>query len=366
VTVRLLAVVLLALAATPGLNAVPGQTGALVLGTSGTSFTVDGASRFLVFVSYFDALDATALDTDFEYLAGRADGVRVFANWWDLAAPGPCRLRFSPGTVIGVGPDGSVAVRPDRLARLKIVLDRARAHGLLVDLTFAAEPVEGLSALEPDPEGRVCPSAGFTNTVRWRPYAEAVARVATALDGPEYRHVFFDLQNEAGHRLNGAGPADLALLADAVRRADPDRLLSVSMFDPDGVRQARLVARLKLACLNFHDWPRGPGWGVRTEGQVEKFRSALDRRGLRVPVYAGEPDADAYGAGTAEFRASLLGARSAGAAAWTFHTRAAHDLSRSSFVGALDADGRAFLDVLRPPGGPIVPGGSRVRPLGVN
>ena len=360
-----MALVLLVVA-TAGPGAVPRQTAGLILGSAGPSFTVNGTPRFLVFVSYFDALEAATLDADLGYLAGRVDGVRVFANWWDFAGTGPCRLRFSPGTVVGVGTDGRVSVRPDRLARLRTVLDRARAHGLLVDLTFAAEPVEGLSALAAGPDRRVCPPAGFTNTVRWRPYAEAVGRVAEALRGPDYRHVFFDLQNEAGHRLNGARPADLALLVDEVRRADPDRLLSVSMFDPDAARQARLVARLNLACLNFHDWPRGPGWGARTASQVRKFRTALDRIGLHLPIYAGEPDADAYGGGPAVFETSLNGARSAGAAAWTFHTRAGHDLSKGSFEGALPAVGRAFLGALRAPDRPFAARGARAVPLGVN
>ncbi len=318
--------------------------GALVLGTSGSRFTVDGTSRFLVFVSYFDAMDAKDLDADLDYLAGRVDGVRVFANWWNFADTKTCRLRFSPGTLIGVDADGRVSVRPDRLERLKTVLDAARAHGLLVDLTFAAETVQGLSTLDAGPDGAVCPPDDFTNTVRWREYAPAVGAVAAALEAPRYRHVLFDLQNEAGHRLNGATADDLALVADAVRRADADRLLSVSMFDPDASRQVAVVERLHLACLNFHDWPRGRGWGERTGDQVRKFRGALDRAGLRIPIYDGEPDAGAYGQGPAEFRASLRGARTAGAAAWTFHTRAAHDLSGRTLEQALDAAARTFLD----------------------
>jgi hypothetical protein len=335
----------------------------LVLGTSAGRFTVNGSPGFLVFASYFDALDAPALQSDLDYLAGHVDGVRVFATWWDFADTPACRLRFDDDALIGVAADGAVKVRPDRLARLKAVLDTARTHGLLVDLSFAAETVRGLSRLTAREDGGVCPPGSFRNQVRWRAYAPAVAEVAAALRSPEYRHVLFDLQNEAGHRLNGATPDDLAVLVSAVRAADPARLLAVSMFDPDADRQARLVDRLGLACLDFHDWPRGRGWGERTAGQVRKFRDALAATGLTVPVYAGEPDAGDYGRGTAEFAASLAGARRAGAAAWTFHTRAAHDLGGRRLVDVLGGPARTFLDGLDREG----PGSTAPFPaLGVN
>ena len=319
---------------------------ALRLGTSGGAFTVDGARRFLTFASYFDALDATSLDADLDYLAARVDGIRIFADWWDFDPASNCRLRFSPRTVIGVGADGIAVVRADRLARLKDVLGAARVRGLLVDLTFAAEPVEGLSALRADATGHVCPPADFVNRVRWSDYARAVSDVAGTLRSPAYLHVMFDLQNEAGHRLNGATDEDMAVLVTAVRAADPDRLLSVSRFEPDADKQAALVAALRLSYLNFHDWPRGPGWGARTAAQVGKFLEALARAHVSVPVYAGEPDPEAHGRGIDEFRDSVLGARQAGAGAWTLHTRAAHDLAGRGLIDALDLDTRRALDAL--------------------
>ena len=322
------------------------NTTAVQLGARGAAFTVNGRPRFLVFISEFDVLDSTSVDADFEYLASRVDGVRVFANWWDFEGDGPCRLRFSPRTVVGVGPGGGVFVRPDRLARLKAVLDSARAHGLVVDLTFAAEPVEGLSTLRADADGKVCQQRGTVNRVRWRDYAGTLAAVAQALKGPDYAHVLFDLQNEAGHPMNGATEPDLAMLAEAVRATDGSRLLTVSSFDPDPAHQVSVVRDLRLAALNFHDYPRGAGWGRRTAPQVEKFRGALDAAGLHVPIYAGEPDADGYGHGAEEFRDSLTGAERAGAAAWTFHTRAGHDLGTRTFRDALGSDARGFLDTV--------------------
>lgn len=326
---------------------VPGATGpGLRLDTMGGRFTVDGSPRFLTLVSYFDAMDAVALDADLATLARSVDGVRIFANWWD-PGDGRCRYRFSDRTLFAARPDGAIGVRPDRLVRLKHVLARARHHGLVVDLTFAADPVAGASALTAGADGTVCPPADFSNVVDWAGIATAIGETARALAQPEYAHVFFDLQNEAGHNYNRATEDDLRRLVDAVRAVDRARLISVSMFTPDADRQAGMVARLGLSMLNFHDVPRGKGWGGRTGGHVKRFRAALTRAGLDVPIYAGEPDPGAYGSELLEFKDALTGARSSGAAAWTFHTRVAYDLRIAPLDTRLDPLTRRVLSALR-------------------
>lgn len=318
----------------------------LRLGTDGEHFTVNGTARFLTLVSYFDAMDAVALDDDLARLARSVDGVRIFANWWDLG-DGGCRYRFSDRTLFERRGDGSIGVRADRLERLEHVLARARYHGLVVDLTFAADPVAGASKLVARPDGGVCPPADFVNVVNWPGIAAAMGETARALAGPEYAHVFFDLQNEAGHNYNRATEDDLRRLVDAVRGADRARLISVSMFNPDADRQAALVKGLGLSMLNFHDVPRGKGWGTRTARHVKRFRAALDRLELRVPIYAGEPDPGAYGSELQEFNNALTGARTAGAAAWTFHTRVAYDLRTAPLDTRLDPLTRRVLGALR-------------------
>ena len=90
----------------------------LRLATDGERFTVDGTPRFLTLVSYFDAMDAVALDDDLARLARSVDGVRIFANWWDLG-DGSCRYRFSDRTLFERRADGSIGVRPGRLPRCR-------------------------------------------------------------------------------------------------------------------------------------------------------------------------------------------------------------------------------------------------------
>ena len=63
------------------------------LATAGAAFTIDGRPRFLLLVSYFDALRASdaALETDFTWFAAHGiDGVRVFPNWWRCEAMRAC------------------------------------------------------------------------------------------------------------------------------------------------------------------------------------------------------------------------------------------------------------------------------------
>jgi hypothetical protein len=319
---------------------------AMRLGISGTHFTLGGEPRFLILVSDFDALDTPDVDRDFDYLKTRVDGVRIFATWWNFGE-GRCPLRFSPGTVIGVDANGKGIVRPDRLARLQTVLDSARARGLVVDLSFAADTVEGMSTLKAGPDGGVCKPSGSAARVNWTEYGSAIASVASALKSPKYNHTFFDLQNEWGHPVNGATERDLEGVVHAVRAADPKRILTISSFEPNAAKHAGSVERLGLSALNFHDFPRGRGWGSRTATQVAGFRKALGARGFTVPIYDGEPDPGGYGTGLDEFEASLTGARRSGAAAWTFHTRAGHELDKRGLVDALDPDARRFLDEAR-------------------
>jgi hypothetical protein len=319
----------------------------LTLGVSGDRLTVNGEPRFLVIVSYFDALDAKSLDADLGALARSVDGIRIFANWWDVTPEGKCRHAFTDRTLFEQTEAGAIRLRPERLARLQDVLRSARRHGLVVDLTFASEPVRGTSRLTEtvNKDGRACPEPGFRNVVDWAAVAPAFGEAAAALAADEFDHVFFDLQNEAGHALNMARDADLARLVSAVREKDPKRLLTVSSDSRNAEEQAARVRALKLSILTFHG-ERGEGWGKRTAGEVRKFHAALARAGTPVPIYVGEPDPLDHGRGDREFRESVTGARQAGAAAWTLHTRAGFQLDDQPLGDRLDPVTRQVLDAL--------------------
>ena len=315
------------------------------LSTNGTRFVVAGTPRFLVFVSYFDALDAAHLDSDLTWIAARADGIRVFVNWWDFDDRRRCATGFSDRTLIRSGPDGTVSVSRERLDRLEDVLAAARARGLVVDSTFSSESVKGVSRLEGDRDGRVCGSSSdIQNEVRLEPYARAVGEVARALAAPGFDHVLFDVQNEVNGGWGHLSPDEIAALASAIHAAAPGRPVTASSFDPEPSRQLAILQSAGLDVLTFHDWPRTKDWPERTGQQVTAFRLALAHANLERPIFAGEPDRSTHGRGASAFSISMRGAEQAGAAAWTLHTRAGFRLDTRRFKDGLDPAARRFLD----------------------
>jgi RHS repeat-associated protein len=298
-----------------------------------TSGAVTDGPRFLVMVSYFDALaalDAGVLDSDLDYLAYtlQVDGIRVFPNWWVVGTDGcytgdATRTLMAPsGALNGDDPEGPVG----RLGALLTVLTRARQRGLVVDVSLARETVPGLT-----PAG----------------YAAGVARLATVLRPS--RHLILDLQNE----WDGFGytVADLTALRTAVTTADPGRIV-VASAGPSGTAS---VAGVGFSALAVHD-PRerdtpGAWWEPAT---VTGIVTALRAVAPSAPIYfqepmpwltgrvwcgLAEPAPKAADGDPAHFRSAVLAAKTAGAAAWTFHTRQSFDLGVGSLRSRIQADG---------------------------
>ena len=163
----------------------------LALGVERDHFTVNGQAQFLVLVSYFDALRASdeTLESDFAYLKAKGiNGIRIFPNWWDWNDQAVPKIRFSKRTVF----DAQGNLRAEPLVRLRTVLDKALAHGLIVDVSFAYEVVRDLSALT---EAHLTgPSHNLTNRVKLDAYRRGIMAVTRELK--PYQHIFFDLQNE--------------------------------------------------------------------------------------------------------------------------------------------------------------------------
>jgi hypothetical protein len=314
------------------------------LATAGAAFTIDGQPRFLLLVSYFDALRASdaALETDFAFFAAHGlDGVRVFPNWWRCEAMRACGGRFGDDT-LAAAPDGRL--RPDRLARLRHVLALAAAHRLVVDVSFARETVRQ------GPDGKpLSPDAH-------------VAAIRATLDalGDSAPHVLVDLQNEIDHnRLFARDPAADARAVGRVRRqlAPYHVPIFVSTNEPDaeayvycGVPAGCPPDAQRLDVLAVHD-TRRDDWVARTRTVADTLRAMTARRG-RLPIYFQEPYA--WQDETAPDRvervlAAAAGAKAAGAAAWTFHTRSAFILRDGrAMTGRLDPDERRALTGLRP------------------
>ena len=306
-----------------------------MLGVDGPRFTVDGTPRFLLVVSYFDALraaDAT-LEADFAWLRRHGiDGVRIFPNWWRCAGVRQCGGHAGDDTLMAAH-DG--ALRPAVLARLKSVLATAGRHGLIVDLSFARETVR-------DAQERELSAAA---------YADALVAAVRAL-GPA-RHVMIDIQNEVyQNRLFAErAAADAPRVAALARRADGGpRIVFVSTNAAEAERYTYCgVDGCPLDVIAVHD-AREPDWHDRTPAVVRDLVALGARLGPR-PVYLQEPQAwqDERAPDRVErFLDAAARARRAGAAAWTFHTRSAFILREGrSLASQVDADERKALESLR-------------------
>ncbi len=306
------------------------------LKVAGDHFTVDGDARFLVLVSYFDATRASdaALDDDFAYVRSvGVDGIRIFPNWWNW----PDMRHFPNDTLM----DGRGALRPDRLARLKSVLEKAAAHGLVVDVSFAYETVGGLSDLQ---ENQLGTSQGNlpVNQVHAADYERGLSAAAAELR--RYRHVFFDIQNEFNGRITHLSDDEARRLGLAIKKADPKRIVTASLANEIGPEDvAKRSDSVDADVVGWHE-SRNP-WQFESMDQ-------LVRRARRVsgkPIYLGEPASVELGYTSEQCILAVTKAKAGGAAAWTFHTQNGFDLRDGSIHERLTEAERSFLESFRIP-----------------
>jgi len=307
-------------------------TSAPVVTARGTDLLVDKQPRFTVLVSYFDAMRASpaALERDFAFLKNKGiGGIRIFPLWINFAGtPNP---QDKDATLLDA--DGRVR-GAERWNHFATVLDKAARCGFVVDLSWNREMLFTfgeftVAEFHGDPLQTTC--AGGAG-------GSGISEITCRMKGPRFSHVIFDLQNERDQTIPGMHltNAEVKSVRDAVKRVDPARLVMVSEGPGEG---ALAVAReASLDIIAFHE-EQGPHAYEKTAGHV----TAMKASGR--PVYVQEgPRATLAGerprgvtcvpaaAGEANpFFAGLAAARSAGAAAWTFHTDAGFLLDKQSF-----------------------------------
>ena len=302
----------------------PARVASLTLGTAGRAFTVNGTPRFLLFVSYFDALrranagGANVGDLTSDLLFFRAhgiDGIRIFPNWQYLQANcRPDAANVSDDEQKLFKREGGIneAMWPV----LTRVLDLARQHYLVVDVSFSRETY-----------ATPIPVPAFTHTV---------VEVAERLKGDvRYRHVMFDVQNEfdQGRQLMTAEEAVAIVNAIHQPSVDPLRLASAS-GGSGGIHGG-------MDFVAFHD-PREPGNWFTLEAiraQVKRIEADPAATG---PIYFQEPMPFApsacggvFDGDPAHTLEAARHAQEAGVAAWTFHTRQSFDLSQTTLQAIL-------------------------------
>ena len=270
------------------------------LTVSGDRFAVDGSPRFLTFISYFGAMGALDVAADFQFLSESGfDGVRI----WPNSPEGPQLMRA----------DGSLD--PSALQRLLEILDRARDRNLIVDVTFTAEHISGLTASV---------------------YRTAIAAAANAL--LPYRNILIDIENERniyGPFGRSLAASDVASITAAIKAIDSARIVTASNSqDLPASAAAQFTIDTGLDVTAYHD-PRIPSWYVA--GQVQNVVDALHRNGK--PVYLQEPTRFPNpSTDRAEFfRTAHANAKRAGAAAWCFHTDLGFNLRGTTFRARLQS-----------------------------
>jgi hypothetical protein len=265
---------------------------------AGDRFAIDGSPRFLTFISYFGAMGAADLTADFQFLKEAGfDGVRI----WPNSPEGPQLMR------------GDGSLDPAGLRRLVEILDRAGDRRLIVDVTFTAEHISGMTAAV---------------------YRTAIAAATSAL--LPYRHILVDIENERniyGPFGRSLAAQDVAAIVAAIKAIDPARIVTASNSQDLAVSAAaQFTTDVNLDVTAYHD-PRIPDW--YTAAQIQSVVDTLRRSGR--PVYLQEPtrfpnpstDRAEY------FKAAHANAKRAGAAAWCFHTDLGFNLRGTTFRAKL-------------------------------
>jgi len=317
--------------------AVPAPTTALELTIRSTSprFEINEVPTFLLMVSYFDGMDqgGSNINTDLAWLASKGvNGIRVFANWWHAELDGndfPIESYSHTNTTL-CDSDGDLRSGPkDALLGL---LDDAKQEGMIVDLTFAAETVLGLTLTE---------------------YTACIVEFTEILTnaGSAYKHVFFDVQNEYTKDDNGpsdANPmteAQVTTLIAAIKSADSGRIVTVSTHQISAANTIAAVDGAGVDIVAFRQ-DRQDEWWLLTEDAIE----VLDN--LDLPVYMQEPirirpSTNNQAWATAEnWAMDAYITKTQGGDAWTLHSGASFELGDWTLQSVMQDEELLFLDCL--------------------
>ncbi|MBI2674403.1 MAG: hypothetical protein HYX22_01560 [Candidatus Yanofskybacteria bacterium] len=285
------------------------------LGISGDTFTIGGVSKFLVLASYFDALDASNLGGDLDYLKSKGiDGIRIFPNWWDFD---PDSQTFNPGNTL-MDVNGNIS--SSRMSDLLSVLSAAKSRNMIVDVTFARETVPG-----------PCDGDRIPNVMCMSEFMEGTESAVRQINSAGYGNVFFDIQNEF-EQFNFSN-SDLIAIKNRIKSVNSNFIVSASEVGGG----SGIAVSTGMDIVNTHE-PRD-NWPSSVSSVVSSATST------RKPIYLGESARVGDGAdSTQEFITAVSDTKRAGGAAWTFHSRANFNLDNSSLQNNYNQIEKDFLD----------------------
>ena len=304
---------------------------AQTLSVQGEHFTVNGAPKFLVFVSYFGGLQRpeAVWVQDFSYLESRGvNGVRVFPEW-----PSGSQTLFSTTGVIN-------QVNVEKLGRL---VDKAGEHGLVVDVSFDCS-LSGISSV---------------SNCKWGPAQNSGIKGVVAALGAK-PNVLIDVWNEEELHCRPeiqCAVIDLQGIKDVIKSVKANAVVVVSSSTTEDVA-VNMVKTYGFDAVTQHagrDCPTPCQWGDETDDVVRRLKALLAQPPAAVaPIYLQEPNRIGAGAGRdsadmfySHAVTALKHARTAGAAAWTLHVNPSYDLSvPTSFENIIQSSERGFLQDL--------------------
>ena len=302
------------------------------LGIQGTRFTLNDRPAFLLGISFYGALGASedAIRQDLDEMKRRGfNWIRVWATW-----------RALDNDVSAVDAEGNA--REPFLGKLRRLVEECDRRGMVVDVTLSR-------------------GNGVTGPPRLQSLAahrRAVESLVTALK--PWANWYLDLSNERNIRdRRYTDYADLRELRAAVRRLDPQRLVTAS--HAGDISREDLGEYLRTVGVDFlaPHRPRHAGSPRQTEEKTRELLGWTRELGREVPVHCQEPFRRGFSPRwqpTAEdFATDLRQALSGGAAGWCFHNgdqrdrpagqpRRSFDLRQKRLFEQLDDEERAFLD----------------------
>jgi hypothetical protein len=298
-----------------GTGRVPAQAHGPNIQVEGDHFLVDGSAKFLIFVSYFDALRASpsVWASDLDWLSSKGiDGVRIFPNWWPNCNGG------TPNGDALIDENGNV--RGDTLTALQNFLAAAAQRQMLVDVTFTRDTV--------------------SDQMTVAQYKNAVAFVVGSIN--TYRNAVVDVQNEWD--LHGFQQNDITSIVQALKIDDPSRLATAST---GSTNSGAIAVAQGLDFVAHHDDRNGSWYTDATIASVlnmvrQSLGTADKPIDLQEPMpfdYGCAPGQGSVDLDTTHAAIAVSAAKARGASVWTLHTRFGFDLTQMSLQASLTAAG---------------------------
>lgn len=304
------------------------------LGLRGARFTINRQPAFLYGISYYGALGASddfvRRDLD-DLQRDRFNWIRVWATWRAFGA-----------NISAVDADGSA--REPFLGKLERLVAECDRRGMIVDITLS----------------RGNDGPGQPKLANQAAHLRAVETLVTALK--PWRNWYLDLSNERNIRdPRFTSIADLAALRAAVRRLDPDRLVTASHGGDLTRNELRdYLETVRVDFISPHR-PRERGSAGQTEAQTKEYLAWMAEVGRTVPVHYQEPfrhGYDRWQPQVQDFVADARAAKVGGAAGWCFHNgaersgpdgrpRRSFDLREQRLFDQLDPVEREAIEALR-------------------